>query len=121
MDSIEHEEIELMSSEEILSKGQDIEQNILFYWDDFLEFKKLISRNPDTIKRYNSLATTLVKFWEKYHDNGYDQLGLKEVNIHFFIDFIRYMIKRTRVHLLGSLTFPIPRKSELATRLQIKG
>jgi len=93
MDSIEHEEIELFSSEEILSKGQNIQQNILLYWSDFLNFKKLISRNPNTIKRYNSLATTLVKFWEKYYDNGYDQLGLNEIGIHFFIDFIRYMIK----------------------------
>lgn len=93
LDDIENEGLELVSSEEILSKGASIQENILFYWGDFIQFKALISRNIDTIKRYNNLATTLVKFWEKYCDYGYDQLGLREINIYFFINFLRYMIK----------------------------
>ena len=93
VDKIENEDIKLISSEEILSKGTDLQCNILAYWCDFITLKIVVSRNADTTKRYNSLAVTLVKFQQRYYDYGYDQVGLNDINIHFFIDFLRYMIK----------------------------
>jgi len=90
---IENEDIKIISSEEILSKGADLQCNILAYWHDFITLKIIVSRNADTTKRYNSLAVTLVKFQERYYDYGYDQVGLNDINIHFLIDFLRYMIK----------------------------
>ncbi len=70
-----------------------INDDLFFYWEDFIEVKRQTTRTEGTIKRYNNLIVTIRKFKEKCRDKGYGKVGLNSLNQALFNDLLCYMIK----------------------------
>lgn len=120
------EEIEMSestSSQILESQAGSIEDDIFFYWPDFIDVKRQTTRTEGTIKRYNNLLVTIRKFKEANIEKGYGMIGLNSLNQPFFNDLVCYMIKEHeyfRNTKSGSITSEIP-ETGLSNETIIKG
>lgn len=87
------EVMESMPSQTFESQSGSINDNIFFYWPDFIDVKRQTTRTEGTIKRYNNLLVTVQKFKQKNAHKGYGEIGMSLLNQAFFNDLLYYMIK----------------------------